>query len=301
MKLPDDIHILLVEDNASLRENLSDILSEEGYKLTGVGTIGLGKKELKKKFYNIVLLDFNLPDGNGLELLKELKNLNKETLTIVCTGVASIENTITSLNEGAFAYLQKPVNMDELKIFINRALKLQRLSVDNKNLLDKLKELSLKDTHTELYNYKYLMERLDVEIKRSKRYKLPLSILMLDIDDFKSINEAHSYQYGDQIIKEFAGYLKGFVRASDIVIRYGGEEFVILLTDTNKKGAAVFGERLSGTIGEHTFDPKGKKIRVKVSMGLASFPEDGASVDTVSKLLNSVDSALLDAKKSRRK
>ena len=297
VKMPDNINILMVEDNTGLRENLADILSVDGYKVKGVGTIELGKKELKSKFYNIMLLDFNLPDGNGLELLKELKNISKDTVAIVCTGVASIENAIASLNEGAFAYLQKPVNMDELKIFIKRSLDLQELSIDNRKLLDKLKELSLKDTHTELYNYKYLMERLDVEIKRSKRYNLPLSLLMLDIDDFKSINEAHTHQYGDRILKEFAEYLKHFVRASDIVTRYGGEEFVILLTDTNKKGAVIFGKRLLEAIEKEVFDSKGKKVKLKVSMGLAGFPEDGASVETASGLLNSVDSALLNAKK----
>lgn len=288
--------ILIVDDNIDMRETLDDILSEDGYKITGVGTLNLGKEELEKKFYNIALIDLKLPDGSGLELLKEIKEKNKETLAIIFTGFASLESSVYALNEGAFAYVQKPLNVDELKIAIKKALEMQKLTVDNKNLVDRLKELSLKDPHTELYNYRYLMERLESEVKRARRYIFPLSVLMLDIDYFKSINDVYGHQCGDIILKELAQCLKDNARNVDIVTRYGGEEFVIVLPDTNKNGAIMFGEQLLDAIGKHLFDPEGNKIKLKVSMGIASFPEDGGNTGTASGLINSADKALLNAK-----
>jgi diguanylate cyclase (GGDEF)-like protein len=119
---------------------------------------------------------------------------------------------------------------------------------------------------------------------------------MLDIDYFKSINDVYGHPYGDIILKELAWYLKDFARPVDIVTRYGGEEFVIVLPDTNKSGAIVFGQRLLDAIGNHLFDPEGKAIKLKVSMGLASFPEDGSDAGTTTGLINSADKALLNAK-----
>ena len=289
-----DIRVLIVDDDLNLRENLKDILSEEGYEITCVGNLALAKEKLAKEFYNVTLVDLKLPNGSGLDLLGEIKKTDGETAVIVFTGYASLENAIAALNQGAFSYLEKPVNMDELKITIKRAIKMQELTLKNKNLLNRLNELSVKDPLTGLYNYRYLKERLSSEFRRAQRYILPLSIIMIDIDYFKSINDTYGHQYGDLILKEFGQYLKSSSRTNDIVIRYGGEEFFTLLPDTNIEGADIFGRRLLGKLVEHVFDSKGNRIKLKVSMGLVSFPEDG--LDTDSALMDAVDKALHAAK-----
>ncbi|MFH1191481.1 MAG: diguanylate cyclase [Candidatus Omnitrophota bacterium] len=289
-----NIQMLIVDDDANICENLKDILSEEGYKITTVGNIALAKENLAKKFYNITLLDLKLPNGSGLDLLKELKKANSETTVIVFTGHASADNAIAALNEGAFSYLQKPLNINELKITIKKAIETKELMFNNKDLLNRLKELSVKDPLTGLYNYRYLKERLSSEFKRAQRYILPLSIIMIDVDYFKSINDVYGHQYGDQILKELGQYLKGASRTNDIVIRYGGEEFFILLPDTNREGTVIFAQRLLEKLLGHVFDAKEKKIKLKISMGLVSFPEDGA--DTEMALIDSVDKALRNAK-----
>ena len=286
--------ILIVDDDANMVETIKDILSEEGYEVNGAGTVHMAGEELKKKFYNVVLVDLKLPDGSGLKLLKKIKKINDEIMIIVFTGFASLESSVFALNEGAFAYIQKPLNMDELKIFIKKALKMQKLSLENKNLLSKLEDSSLKDSHTGLFNHRYLMERLASELKLARRYILPLSVLMMDIDYFKSFNDVYGHQYGDLILKELAQQLVKFSRGSDVVFRYGGEEFIILLPDTNKQGAVMFGERLLERVKEHIFDPGGKEVKLKISMGIASFPEDG--VETVTDLIGAVDKALSHAK-----
>ncbi len=289
-----DIKILIVDDDDNMRENLIDILGEEGYKNTGVESIELARQQLREEFYNLVLLDIKFPDGSGLELLKGRKSRNTDLMIVVCTGFASVESAINAMNRGAFAYLQKPLNMDEVKITIKKALKMQSIAWENKNLIKKLKERSLKDPLTNLHNYRYLRERLAWEFKRAHRYILPLSILMVDIDYFKSINDVYGHQYGDVILKELAGYLLSYARANDMVVRYGGEEFLVLLPDTGKSGALQFGKRLLAAIQEHIFDAEGKRIKLKISMGIASFPEDG--FNTESGLLDSSDQALRNAK-----
>ena len=289
-----DIRILIVDDNDKMCQTLQDILSEEGYVVSTADNTISADKIIAKKFHNLALLDLKLANGTGIDLLKHIKKLNEDIMVIIFTAFASLETAIAALQEGAFGYLQKPLNMDELKITIKKALKTQELSLENKHLVSKLKELSLKDPQTELYNYRYLMERLSSEFKRAKRYVLPLSVIMLDIDYFKSINEVYGHQYGDLILKEFADYLRDCVRSNDIVVRYGGEEFIILMPDTNKEGAILFGERIITALKERTFDRKGKRIKLKISMGVASFPENGINVS--SKLLDIVDKALHEAK-----
>ncbi len=291
-----DIRMLIIDDDPNICESLKDILSEEGYEITTAGNIAPAKEHLAKEFYNIVLLDLKLPNGSGLDLLKELKASNSDTAVIVFTGYASAENAIAALNAGAFSYMQKPLNIDELKITIKKAIERQELVLSNKDLLNRLKELSVKDPLTGLYNYRYLEERLSSEFKRAHRYVLPLSVIMIDIDYFKSINDIYGHQYGDLILKEFGQCLRDASRTNDIVIRYGGEEFLALLPDTNKAGAVIFGSRLLEKLVEHVFDPKGQKIKLKISMGLVSFPEDG--VDTQMALIDLADKTLRTAKET---
>ncbi len=294
----DEISILILEDNAGIREGISDILSEEGYKITAVGLLALAKEELKNRFYNIALVDIDLPDGSGLDLLQEIEKLKKETLAIIMTGTSSLDNSIFALNKGAFAYVQKPINIDELKEFIKNAVEIQRSSRENKDMMGKLKTLSLKDPHTGIHNYRYLVERLTSEINRAKRYSLSISVIMIDLDYFKSVNDVYGHECGNQVLKEFAGYLTDFIRSNDVVVRYGGEEFIIVLPEASKNDAILFAQRLLDNLAKYVFDAGGNKIKLKMSMGLSNFPEDGNGTDTVSGILDLADKAVLNAKEA---
>ena len=290
-----DISILIVDDNPQIGTTLNDILSEEGYSIVRAETVTGAKRKLSEKFHNIVLADLKLEDGSGLDILKAVKAPHPDTFVIILTAFASMDTAIMALNEGAFAYLQKPLNPVELKLTIQKALQMQSLTVQNRHLLKQLQELSLVDPHTGLYNYRYLKHRLDKELSRSKRHAVPISVIMMDIDYFKSINDVYGHQYGDFILNSFGQFLLKFTRGSDVVVRYGGEEFVFLLLDTNKEGALFFAHRLLEKINEHIFDDKGNKINLKISMGLASFPEDHLT-DTGDGLIDVADRALSRAK-----
>ncbi len=155
---------------------------------------------------------------------------------------------------------------------------------------------SLIDFHTQLYNYRYLQRRLISEFAAAKRYLTPLSLLMIDVDYFKSINDTYGHQFGDEVLRQLAGLLTDNAREADIVCRFGGEEFIIILTNTDRLGAMRFAKRLGGVIKDHNFKsiaPK-FKINLNVSMGMACFPEDG--MKTSSALLDYTDKALAYAK-----
>jgi len=292
----DKAKILIVDDDILMCETLTDIMQSLGYIAEYSTHLAQAKDKLKEKFYNILMVDLKLSDGDGLELLKYIKEINPETITIIITGYASLESSISALNEGAFGYLQKPLNIEEVKILINKALKMQQLSIENKDLLEKLKELSLKDVETEVYNHKYLIERLNSELLRAKRYALSISLAMIDVDYFNSINDLYGHAYGDMILKELAKYLKQFVRGMDIVTRYGGEEFVIILPDTDKQSTSHFTERLLNDIENHTFDPENRKLKLKVSIGIANFPEDDPNISEAYGLIHLVEKAVTLAK-----
>lgn len=133
--------------------------------------------------------------------------------------------------------------------------------------------LALIDPHTQLYNYRYLQRRLRTEFEEAKRYLMPLSLLMIDIDYFKSINDTYGHEFGDSVLQEFAVLLHRNSREIDIVTRSGGEEFIIIVSETDGNGAVSFAKRIQGIINKHKFGEN--KIKLKVSIGVASYPEDG--------------------------
>lgn len=296
MEKQDKAKILIVDDDVSMCETLADTMQSLGYDTDSTTHAAQAREKLNKIFYNILMVELKLPDGGGLDLLRYVKKINQQTMTIIFTGQASLESSISALNEGAFGYLQKPLNIEEVKILISKALKIQQLSLENKELLSKLEELSLKDVETEVYNHKYLIERLNSELVRAKRYALAISVVMIDVDYFNSINDLYGHACGDKILKELAKYLKQFVRGMDIVTRYGGEEFVIILPDTDKQSAVCFAERLLNDIENHIFDQQDKKLKLKVSIGIANFPEDDSCISESYNILHLVDKAVFIAK-----
>ncbi len=288
------INILIIDDDVNLCANLKDILSADGYSITSFNSVAQAREELRQKSYNLIITDLKLPDGLGLELFKEAGKIDQDIQIIVLTGFASLESSLAALNEGAFAYIQKPINMDELKITIKRALKVQQLSISKKELVSILKEKSLKDPLTGIYNYRYLRERLSSEFKRAKRYLFSLSIIMLDIDYFKSINDIYGHQYGDHILKTIAAFLTKSVRGNDVVARYGGDEFLILMPDTDKNGVFELSKDLLAKFNNHIFDPKFRKLKITLSLGIATYPDLGINAE--SNLLTCADEALCKAK-----
>jgi two-component system, cell cycle response regulator len=151
---------------------------------------------------------------------------------------------------------------------IRRGKALETSQADNR----RLEELATTDPLTRVLNRRALTDRLGVEMDRAKRFRADLSVLLVDVDYFKRINDTAGHLVGDEILRQFATRLEEAVRTVDIVARYGGEEFVLILPETGKEGGKVFGERLCERFAAHQFGVGGRNIRLTVSVGLATFP-----------------------------
>ncbi len=171
------------------------------------------------------------------------------------------------------------------------------VAVENSRLYRLTKRLAITDELTDLFNYRFLQQRLDDEVGRADRYNKRLSLLMLNLDDFKRVNDTHGHLVGDRVLSEVGQLLKSTVREVDIVARYGGEEFTIILPETDASGAFIVAEKIREAISMHRFPDSegGHSVHITVSIGLSSFPTH--SVDKES-LLRSADDAVYHAKQT---
>lgn len=172
------------------------------------------------------------------------------------------------------------------------------VAISNATIYKKMEELATRDGMTGLHNFRFFHERLSHEIERGARYNQPLSLILFDIDFFKKVNDTYGHPAGDKVLKGVAAILAASVREIDLAARYGGEEFVLLLINTDAKGAQVIAERVRASIERHIFDiGDGKTLRITSSMGISSVPSDAADQRL---LISRADSALYLAKKDGR-
>ena len=176
---------------------------------------------------------------------------------------------------------------------INKLIK--RLDINNKRLRD----LAIRDELTGLFNYRYFRRMIQEQYKMSKRYKFPLSCIMIDIDFFKAVNDTYGHQFGDAILKQLADILKNNVRDTDKVVRYGGEEFAILFPYTDYESAFKKAEKLRNLVKTSSFIVKGNAIAITISLGIASYPAS-RNISRAERLVSYADEALYQAKEKGR-
>ncbi len=192
----------------------------------------------------------------------------------------------------AFDYIKTPVDNQELVIRVKNMLKIRELR-------DKLKTLATTDELTGLHNRRYLLERMDQEISRAKRYATPLSLLMFDLDFFKAVNDIYGYEWGDVLLKSVADKLRSVIRKEDILTRYGDEEFVVALPNTSEDNAFLFAERFRKEIERMEFIPAGEEERhpITISGGISTFPCIPDAEEDANTIIRYAEHALYNAKK----
>ena len=169
------VNILIVDDDVNARLTFGNIMKLKGYTVETAATASEAIFQIKNKFFNIIFIDIRLPDASGLEVLKSVKKMNGDTMAIMVTAYASIDSSIEAMNQGAYSYIMKPVNMDYLQIVLEKALEKQRLSLENKRLLQELKKANKKLTE---------MDRLKSAFVAmvSHEFKNPLMAINLSLD-----------------------------------------------------------------------------------------------------------------------
>lgn len=192
----------------------------------------------------------------------------------------------------AFDYIKTPVDKQELSIRLKNMLKI-------KEMRDKMKTLATTDELTGLHNRKYLLERMDQEISRAKRYGNALSLLLFDLDFFKVVNDIYGYEWGDVLLKSIADKLRNVIRKEDILTRYGDEEFVVVLPNTAEDNAFLFAERFRKEVERMEFIPAGEEERhpITISGGIATFPCLPDTEEDANTVIRYAEHALYNAKK----
>jgi two-component system, cell cycle response regulator len=186
----------------------------------------------------------------------------------------------------------------EREALLTQAANQAHIVLENSRLFERIRNLSVRDGLTDLYNHKHTMELLATEVSRAGRYEEGLSLIMLDIDHFKKINDEHGHQAGDSVLRDVARLLRDTLRNIDAVGRYGGEEFAAILPHTSHDDGLRTAERVRAAVADHPFRVGNRELRVTVSVGVASFPSDAA--DSPGALVREADRALYKAKHAGR-
>jgi diguanylate cyclase (GGDEF)-like protein len=294
--------VLIMDDSDQVRQQIRRAL-EESLLFTAFheAADGLtGFKLLTQQSIDLILCDLLMPGCDGFKflLMKRRKVEFKDIPVILLTGQEDVKNKIRGLEQGASDYVVKPFDSGELLARVKVQLKIKALQDELKIKNARLSELSATDGLTNIYNRRYLREKLDHEFNRCKRYNLKLAFMMLDLDYFKQVNDQYGHIAGDYILVEVAAILKRNSRKPDLVARYGGEEFAMLLPSTDLEGAHALAERICEEIGNSRFRFERHLITLTASAGLVVYPNP--DIETTDQLIQKADEALFEAKQGGR-
>ena len=294
--------ILLVEDSDSTRKEVKETLQSIST-VTRVyeATNGIdGFKTLLENPVDLIICDLVMPGMDGFKFLslKESRSDLSEIPVIILTGQTDTENKVRGLEQGASDYVTKPFDPGELIARVQVQLKIKNLQDELRSANARLAELSVTDPLTHVNNRRHLFEILEKEFVRALRYNSNLAFVMADIDHFKKVNDQYGHQVGDLVLIEVANLIREELRKPDVLGRYGGEEFGIILPETHLQGAWVVAERFRMRIAEHEFISDDSPIPVTISLGVASFPE--SRVRSLDELVKAADDSLYIAKNNGR-
>ena len=288
--------ILIVDDEKSNLVFLTRILGEK-YNIYTAKDGTSAVKKATELLPDIIILDIIMPDMSGYEVLAALKKqeATREIPIIFITGLSSAEEEEKALSYNAVDYINKPFRPNIVKLRI-------RNQIRNVNQVRTIKRLSMTDQLTEIPNRRSFDERLSMEWRRAIREKTPISLLMLDIDKFKTYNDLYGHQKGDIVLRAVAKTIEqGLRRPGDFAARWGGEEFVALLANTDRAGALEVAERIRADVEKlHISCEKSSDAEapVTISLGVESLiPDTNSSLDL---FISAADTALYEAKAAGR-
>jgi two-component system, cell cycle response regulator len=294
--------LVVADDDEVTRNCLGDMLRDAGY---DVDTVADGQEAIDrvaKGGVDLVLLDATMPRVSGIEACRIVKGMVDPAFlpVVLATVRTDPASRVEGLKCGADDYVCKPFEEAELIARVEGMLRIKRLHDEMQAARATLERVSIHDELTGLYNYRYLHTRLADEFKKAERQHEPLSCCVLDIDRLKGINDRGGRAFGDAVLRGVADVIRKSVRESDVVARYGGDEFLVLLPATHFAGSLAVSERIGRDVGARAWEVSGGgagagPVRVTVSLGVALFPSrDVRSKDA---LLKAADTALLQAKR----
>jgi two-component system cell cycle response regulator len=293
--------ILVAEDDHLSRMMLEKTLRQAGYEVISVEDGEHALTELAKEDPpRLALLDWVMPGRDGIAVCREVRAQTERAYTylILLSSKESKAEIVEGLESGADDYLTKPFDVDELKARLRTGMRILELE---DHLVEARESMRFRATHdllTSLWNRGVILEMVSREIHRSFRENSCTVVMMCDIDHFKQVNDKHGHAAGDDVLREVARRLQGSVRSYDMVGRYGGEEFLVVLNRCDPRSAVARADNLRNVISGRPIQVQGKSLPVSISVGLA-LSSDYHNCD-VDEIIRKADAALYAAKEAGR-
>lgn len=294
--LEEQVRILVVDDEEIVRDMLQDTLSKTGYKVQtardGLDAIS----QIENEPFEIIITDLKMPGMNGAELLERILKLNPDICVLIITAYATVESAVNAMKVGAYDYICKPFELDEMKVVVEKAAERQRLLRESR-MVRHYKHLSITDGLTTLYNHRYFHEFMDRELQRARRSSCAFTLLFADVDDFKQYNDVNGHLAGDEVLRELADIFLRTTRKTDFVARYGGEKFAVILPDTAAEGCLHVARHIAKAIREKQWRYSGVLPfkTITLSIGIATYPHEALLKED---LIARADEAMYHAKRT---
>jgi len=296
--------ILVIDDDPATSQVVRSWFTGEPYEVLDAPNGEQGLELARSQRPDLILLDKRMPDIDGLAVAHQLKSDpgTQAIPVIMLTACRDVDAKVEAFSAGLDDYITKPFEVGEVDARIRSMLKKRQALAGMESTIQELtdtnqqlEQLLMVDEKTGLYNFREFRRRLREEWARASRYDTPLSVVFLDIDDFKKLNDTLGHPAGDRVLAEFATLVAGGARANDVAARYGGEEFSIILPHTDAVMAERVAERIRRAVAEFVFIEEEHPTRITVSAGVATFPST-RGVDSVDELVRAADVALYQAK-----
>lgn len=296
---PADCLLLVVDDVPTNLKVVGNILAREGYVMTYAINGQQALERIEAATPDLILLDLMMPEMNGIEVCRAIKaSANQAELPIIfLTASQEQHHLVEAFEAGAIDYVTKPFQAPELLARVKTHLKLKYTTDRLRQALSEVEKLACIDPLTNVFNRRRLFQIAEQELLRTQRYGSPLSVIMLDIDHFKAVNDTYGHLAGDGVLRKVAETTRRQLRSTDFFGRYGGEEFVVILTETDGFQAVEVGERIRSELEALTVVVEGHTIKVTVSIGVSSCV---TQTDDIDKIIKRADLALYHSKKSGR-
>lgn len=290
--------VLLIDDSSVIRAVVRRRLEEQGYTVVEVEDGGGALAAFRECRPDVVLLDIEMPVLDGFEILKLIKaeGDQAETPVVFLTARDKTEDLVEALRMGAHDYLRKPFEPAELTARVRAAVRVKTLQDELRVRNSELELVSRTDPLTGLWNRRHTEEQLQSAASLSRRHGTPFSVLMIDVDHFKHVNDSAGHTAGDAVLVEVAVRILDIVRIEDVVARWGGEEFLVVLPSTEIDGAWTLGDRIRAAVADGPIPFIDGSISVTVSVGCAA----SGGGETGDAIVTRADSALYAAKEGGR-
>jgi len=274
MSRPVAPRVLIVDDDPLVCERLRSLVMAAGFSARSVSSGAAALAALRKGFTPIVITDRDMPDMDGLALCRAIRDerFSSYVYVMLLTVQDGEADILAGLDAGADDYLSKRASAAQLVARLRTAQRILTLEQSLRAVVDEKSRLATTDTLTGASNRRYLLRHLAREIKRVRRYGGQVSVLMLDIDRFKEINDRHGHAAGDNVLREFSARIDaGLPRDADWFARTGGEEFVVVLPQTGLDGARIVAEKLRALVASDALKTSAGAVDVTVSIGIGLF------------------------------